>query len=396
MPQILTHPSLIALLQGLKRELRTPAWQRSLMIWLALNVLLSGMGALTWRLNSPIRPQDLSLLWDIPPLDEGLPGALEGVWLRWDAVHYLHIAQQGYNTEVVSAFFPLYPLLGRAAGWLLGGDELAGLLLVSRLAFLFALVVLYQMTAEKFGDEIATLATLFTALYPMGVYWFAPYPLSLALFFSLFCLRSAMQRRWLLAALAGLSAGLTHGTTIPLALGLLTTGSFQMRRDKHAWLLLPAAATPLLGMLLFFAWRIRVGLPDMNELLARIWQRFMQPPWMVVGDFLRFFSLYLDHVDGWINLGLFLLAVAMLVVCIRRLEPPLWVYQLSLIVYLCSTTNYYIPFGSYGRYLMMAFPMFIAIPLVLCKKSTQLATLGMCSLSMLFLAMVYFQWGWLA
>ena len=134
----------------------------------------------------------------------------------------------------------------------------------------------------------------------------------------------------------------------------------------------------------------------MGELLATIWQRVMQPPWMVVEDFQRFFSLYLDRVDGWINLGLFLLGIAMLVVCIRRMEPPLWVYQLSLMVYLCSTTNYSTPFGSYGRYLMMAFPMFISMPLALRNKSTRLATLGLGFFSMLFLAMVYLEWGWLA
>jgi len=383
-------------LQKIKNEFKTPAWQRSLLIWLVLNILLSGMGVLAWRLHSPIRPHDPYNLWGSTPIDEGLPGALEGVWLRWDALHYYHIAQQGYDTEVVSAFFPLYPLLGRAAGWLLGGDDLGGLLLVSRLSFLFALVVLYRMTAEKFSDEIATFGILFAAIYPTGVYWFAPYPLSLALLLSLLCLRWAMKRRWLAAALAGLAAGLTHGTTIPLALGLMAVWFIQVRKEKRTWMLLPVAATPPLGMLLFLAWRVRAGLPDMNELLARIWLRVMQPPWMIVGDFQRFFSLYLDHPDGWINLALFLFGVVALVVCFRRLEPPLWVYQLSLIVYLCSTTNYSTPFGSYGRYMMMAFPAFIAMPLLLRGKAARLITLSIWFFGMLFLTIVYLEWGWLA
>jgi hypothetical protein len=396
MPRILTLPSPNAVFQALKREMRTPAWQRSLLIWLVLNLLLSGMGVLTWRLNSPIRPQEPSRLWDIAPIDAGLPGALEGVWLRWDAVHYMHIAQRGYDTEVVSAFFPLYPLLGRAAGWILGGDQLGGLLLVSRLAFLFALVVLYRMISEMFGNEIATFGILFAVIYPMGVYWFAPYPLSLALLLSLLCLRWAMKRRWLAAALAGLAAGLTHGTTIPLALGLLAVWVGQVRTERRAWLLLPAVAAPPLGMLLFLAWRIQSGFPDMDKLLATTWFRVMQPPWLIVGDFQRFFTLYLNHVDGWINLGLFLFAIAMLVASIRRLVQPLWVYQLILILYLCSTTNYSTPFGSYGRYLMVGFPLFIAMPLVLRSKNTRLAILGLWLFSMLFLAMVFFQWGWLA
>jgi len=383
-------------LSSLVTELKTPAWKRSLIVWLALNILLTGMGVVAWKLHSPIRPDDPYNLWGSTPIDEGLAGALEGVWLRWDALHYYHIAQEGYNTEVVSAFFPLYPLLGRAVGGLLGGDELAGLLVVSRLATLLALVVLYKLAAEKFGDEVATFAVLFAALYPMGVYWFAPYPLSLALLLSMLSLRWAMQKRWLPAALAGLAAGLTHGTTIPLTLGLFTAWLLQVRKQPRAWLLLPAVGTPPLGMLLFFAYRIGIGLPPINELLATIWLRVMQPPWMIVADFQRFILYYLGHVDGWINLALFLFGVGMTVVCIRRLEPPLWVYHLSLVVYICSTTNYTTPFGSYGRYLMMAFPVFITLPLVARGKGARLAALVVGLFSMLFLTVVYLEWGWLA
>ena len=383
-------------LSSLVTELKTPAWKRSLIVWLALNILLTGMGVVAWKLHSPIRPDDPYNLWGSTPIDEGLAGALEGVWLRWDALHYYHIAQEGYNTEVVSAFFPLYPLLGRAVGGLLGGDELAGLLVVSRLATLLALVVLYKLAAEKFGDEVATFAVLFAALYPMGVYWFAPYPLSLALLLSMLSLRWAMQKRWLPAALAGLAAGLTHGTTIPLTLGLFTAWLLQVRKQPRAWLLLPAVGTPPLGMLLFFAYRIGIGLPPINELLATIWLRVMQPPWMIVADFQRFILYYLGHVDGWINLALFLFVVGMTVVCIRRLEPPLWVYHLSLVVYICSTTNYTTPFGSYGRYLMMAFPVFITLPLVARGKGARLAALVVGLFSMLFLTVVYLEWGWLA
>jgi hypothetical protein len=354
------------------------------------------MGVLAWWLHSPIRPDDPYNLWGSTPIDAGAAGALEGVWLRWDALHYFHIAQEGYNSAVVSAFFPLYPLLGRATGWLLGGDELAGLLLVSRLAFLFALVMLYRMTAEKFGDEVATFAVLFTALYPMGVYWFAPYPLSLALLLSMLSLRCATKKQWLGATLAGLAAGLTHGTTLPLALALFTVWLLQVRREQRAWLLLPAAAAPPLGTLLFFAWRIHQGLPMMGELLESIWLRVMQPPWMIVGDFQRFFSMYLGHPDGWINLALFLFGIGMLVVCIRRLEAPFWVYQLSLLVYLCSTTNYTTPFGSYGRYLMMAFPAFMTLPLVARGKGARMAIILLWLFSMLFLTIVYLEWGWLA
>ncbi|TLN23766.1 hypothetical protein FDZ74_03460, partial [bacterium] len=56
MQTTLSRPSIPAIWVNVKKEFKTPAWKRSLLLWLALNVLLSGMGVLAWRLHSPIRP----------------------------------------------------------------------------------------------------------------------------------------------------------------------------------------------------------------------------------------------------------------------------------------------------------------------------------------------------
>jgi hypothetical protein len=396
MPPTPALPWPTSFFQGVKRELQTPAWQRSLMIWLVLNLLLSGMGVLAWRLNSPLRPAELNNLWGTTPIDEGPPGALEGVWLRWDALHYYHIAQHGYDTEVVSAFFPLYPLLGRATGWLLGGDNLGGLLLVSRLAFLFALVMLYKLTAGLFDDKTATAAILCAAFYPLGVYWFAPYPLALALLLSLLCLQSALHKHWLAATLFGLAAGLTHGTTVPLALALLTLWFQQTRKEHRSWLLLPATASPLLGTAMFLAWRSMNGFADFNAVQAKYWTRVVQPPWMIVGDFQRFFTAYLGHGDGWVDMLLFVFAAGMTIVVLRKLPAAFSVYQVSLLLFICSTAMYNTPFGSMGRFLLIAFPVYIAAGLMVPGKWGRLALFSLGLFSYLFLAVVYFQWGWLA
>ena len=47
-----------------------------------------------------------------------------GGLVRWDAAHFLHVANNGYTFEHNSAFFPLYPLLvqfvAQAVQWLIG------------------------------------------------------------------------------------------------------------------------------------------------------------------------------------------------------------------------------------------------------------------------------------
>ncbi len=54
-----------------------------------------------------------------------------GIWKRWDAIHYLDIAQYGYTTvgdrKFDLAFFPFYPLLVRIASYVIGNYVVSGL-----------------------------------------------------------------------------------------------------------------------------------------------------------------------------------------------------------------------------------------------------------------------------
>ena len=66
---------------------------------------------------------------------------------RWDSVWYLAIAHGGYAHQPArTAFFPLYPLVLRGLGVVIGSDLIAGLL-VSLACFALALVLLYRLVA---------------------------------------------------------------------------------------------------------------------------------------------------------------------------------------------------------------------------------------------------------
>ena len=65
---------------------------------------------------------------------------LAAPFARWDSVWYLAIAQGGYDHEATrTAFFPLYPLVLRGPGLIIGSDLIAGVL-VSLVAFAIALL----------------------------------------------------------------------------------------------------------------------------------------------------------------------------------------------------------------------------------------------------------------
>ena len=79
------------------------------------------------------------------------------VWGRWDAEHYLHIAQTGYaGTEV--AFFPLYPFLIRLLSALIGNPLLAGLV-ISNIASFFGLLYCYRLVEHQYSRPVAQRAT---------------------------------------------------------------------------------------------------------------------------------------------------------------------------------------------------------------------------------------------
>jgi hypothetical protein len=102
--------------------------------------------------------------------------ALASAWLQWDAKWYVRIAQDGYFSEQSTAFFPLYHLLVRAAGALLGGHYLAAALLLSNLGALGAFIGLALLAAHEFGSgRTAPYAVTVLAAYPLAFFLAAPY-----------------------------------------------------------------------------------------------------------------------------------------------------------------------------------------------------------------------------
>ena len=108
-----------------------PAVRATLPLFLTARIWLSLLAvAVTWLFPSLDAADEYMRGMD--PVSGGWQGWLLGPWQRWDALWYTSIASKGYDPADGSpAFFPLYVLLVRWGGTLLGGDYLLAALLAS-------------------------------------------------------------------------------------------------------------------------------------------------------------------------------------------------------------------------------------------------------------------------
>jgi hypothetical protein len=153
------------------------------------------------------------------------------IFAAWDSGWYFDIASRGYyfNADGQSsvAFFPLYPMLMRAAAWPFGGTDQAiwaAGIVVSCVASALALVVVHALTEKMVGDrESARRAVLYMAVFPFSFFFTRVYAESVMLLASVLAISRAYDGRWWQAGVFG---GLTaiarpNGILIALPLGLM-------------------------------------------------------------------------------------------------------------------------------------------------------------------------------
>ena len=209
--------------------------------------------------------------------DEGLPqwpaprpggwSTAITAWENADALRYLKIASLGYGVDDGSgAFFPLYPLLARGVSNLLGNTWLLGAYVVSNVALVVALVLLYRLTALELSESMARKAVLYLCVFPTGFFLFAPYSESLFLALSVGALYAARTSRWGVAAACGLLAALTRSPGVLLALPLAVEAVLQARGLPRPAMLkrltagAGACAATVAGLVLYLGyWQLRVG-----------------------------------------------------------------------------------------------------------------------------------------
>jgi len=217
---------------SLCRALDTPgvrvAWQA---LWTSrLVVLCSGvLAVLSFGLAADYRGFDPTRL--TAPFGY-FGNLLAAPFARWDSTWYLAIAKGGYDHEAArTAFFPLYPLMLRGLGAVIGSDLVAGVL-ISVVCFAIALVVLYRLVALELDGEVARVTVLLIAFCPMAYFFSAVYSESLFLALSLGCIWRARTGRWATAGVLGALAAAERNTGVTLVVPVALLFLYGPRSDR--------------------------------------------------------------------------------------------------------------------------------------------------------------------
>lgn len=191
---------------------------------------------------------------------------ITNVLTSWDGLWYMDIVRHGYPTsippdityfqnEARAAFFPLFPMLGRAASWLIPGGDTFAVLALNVVLGLVAVILIGLLGQRLYGERVGKTTATLVAMFPGSFVLSFAYSEALMLVLAAACMLCLHDRRWLTA---GLFAALTtatrpNGVAIVVACAVAAVLAIREQRERH-WQPLAAVLLSPIGFIVFQVW----------------------------------------------------------------------------------------------------------------------------------------------
>lgn len=323
---------------------------------------------------------------------------LLGIWQRFDTNWFLEIAERGYASEDGSTvYLPLYPLLIRVVGTVLLGNDLLAALLISNLALVVALYLLYRFTNELFDENTARRALVFLALFPTGFFFFAAYTEALFLALALASLYAGRRNNFGWAAVWGMLAALTRlqGVLIFVPLAYMVWDQVGERKLRLTARTARAFAALLLIPLATAGFLAYANLSLLASYEGELHARFVLP-WENVWAAVQLILAGGAGIADIANLVATILFGALCVVVWRKLPRALALYTALMFVaplFRMTTTQ---PLVSMTRYVLVLFPAFMLLAYWSKNGWVERAVVYVSLPLALFFTAQFLIWGWVA
>lgn len=309
---------------------------------------------------------------------------------RWDANHYLFLAQNGYVSVGLEksyiVFPPFYPLLIKFLQILIQNYEVAGFL-ISNLFFILGSFAFYKLLRLDYTNKLSTWIIIVLSIFPTTYFFSASYPESL--FFLLICLSFffARKQKFLHASVFAGLATLTRPFGILIWPSLILEW-FLIKNKKpedialiFSFLVCSSTIYLSINYLLFgnfFAFQ---------TILSSYWQKTFTFPWTgIIGSWniaLKTlndpeFKFIVGFAEGFAATLAYILIVLNLIVKKIRIRFSYLVYFILGVVFMTSTSFVL----STPRYLLSIPPFFITLGVLTNQKIVRILW-GIISISVL-------------
>jgi len=317
------------------------------------------------------------------------------IWQRFDANWYTTIADTGYGSIKGDDHFPpLFPVLIRALKPLFGSAFLAGLL-ISQVATLIAVKLLYDLFLEWGGPTLAIQSTAFFLIYPTAFFLFSAYSESLFLVAALLSLRDMKNRSWAWAGFWAFCAILTRLQGVALVIPMLYLMWLDrpfLRKVGH-WFGLGIGA---LGGLFYIFLRSTQVTDGAVPFVEAEWHARLVPPWETYGYAIQtLLSGRFTFIDA-LNWFIATLFIILLVVGWRKIPVEYSLYVgFSLLIILIRIVETQ-PLISMSRYSLTLFPSFFMFGLAGENPWMRRLLIYTFIPLNLYLSAQFFSWGWVA
>ncbi|HPU42521.1 MAG TPA: glycosyltransferase family 39 protein [Acetivibrio clariflavus] len=321
-------------------------------------------------------------------LKAGFFEGFNSMWNKWDTVHYLNLAQNGYAASGENAklivFYPLYSLLVGIVARIIGNYLLAGVI-VSDLSLGIGCFYLYKLARVDFDEETAVRSVKYMLIYPFSFFFGIVYTESLFVALSLMSLYYMRRNKWLAAGICGFLAALTKNQGIILIVPVfieyvLSTQLFMEIRKKNYKNIMKSFLTKgiymfmiplgtfvylLINKILFGSWNafIVYQKKDFNNSFGNVFDNLRKFARLAVSPESNFRLTY------WIPCILsFLLVVFLIFYSIGRLRLSYSAYMLVFL--LVSYSPSWLLSGS--RYIMSLVPIYIGLSVLSKRKEVDI------------------------
>jgi Gpi18-like mannosyltransferase len=285
------------------------------------------------------------------------------LWNRWDAQHFLQVAQIGYAKGPHLVIYPLFPYTVRVLAWIIG-DYFMAALLVSTAALIAAVLLFRRLLEIDYSPLVAQRAIWFFLIFPTAYFLQIGYSESLFMALVFGAILAARRDRWWIAGLVGGLAAMTRANGIGLLPVLAVEAGHQLfigRKWRWHWLwlgLVPA------GCLVYLLINLHVGgnLFAFLETRRQIFRTSPAWPWVGIHEAINNLQRHPNQAEMVGAQELFFVGLTFVCAIISwfKLRP----------VYAAWITVNWIGFASLSfiqsapRYTLACFPIFILLALL--------------------------------